>query len=445
MRRFLFLILPFLALFPDVAAQELSHRAVNRALDARIRQSSVFADGHTGFALYDLDAERPVYGYQASRYFVPASNTKLITFLVANRLLSDGAPAIIYRDTAGRTDLWGSGYPLLLHPAFAGYDSLRGWLQQHGRPLTLHFPAAEELPRYGAGWSWDDYPFGFVFERTALPVYGNRLYLDYRPGPGGREALYGSPPSVAETIVRDPAQERTISRREGSNRFTVGPGFDRRTAFPIQRSLTMDTATTVALLREGLSGVSVRSGTAPRPADADSLRVPVPDTLYRSLLLDSDNFLAEQLVLLCASARYGGPDEERLFDWVTDTLFREMELGEVSYRDGSGLTRYNLLRPAQLVEIVAALDREVGRDRLRTLLPAGGVSGTLRNRFANRPEPYVWAKTGTLTGVIAVSGLLRTASGRWLAFSFMHNNVMSSSRDYYAEMEGVMEWIRANL
>ena len=445
MRRFLFLILCLLALPSDAAAQELSHRAVHRALDARIRQSAVFADGHTGFALYDLDAERPVFGYQASRYFVPASNTKLVTFLVANRLLSDGAPAIYYRDTAGRTELWGSGYPLLGHPAFVGYDSLQAWLQGRGNPLTLHFPAAEELPRYGAGWSWDDYPFGYVFERTALPVYGNRLYLDLRPGPDGRETPFATPPSVAEKLVRDPQQERTISRREGSNQFTVGPGLDRRTAYPVQRALTMDTAATVAFLREALPGVSVGSGTAPRPADADSLRVRIPDTLYRSLLLDSDNFLAEQLVLLAASARYGSPDEERLFTWVTDTLFREMELGEVSYRDGSGLTRYNLLRPAQLVEIVAALDREVGRDRLLTFLPAGGVSGTLRNRFANRPEPYVWAKTGTLTGVIAVSGLLRTASGRWLAFSFLHNNVMGSSRDYYAEMEEVLDWIRANL
>ncbi|PPK87197.1 D-alanyl-D-alanine carboxypeptidase/D-alanyl-D-alanine-endopeptidase (penicillin-binding protein 4) [Neolewinella xylanilytica] len=428
-------------------AQDTSRRATTRALDNRI-ENSLFGEAHTGFALYDLEAQRPVYGYNANRYFVPASNTKLLTFLVANRLLEAAAPAVVYQAFEDRIELWGTGYPLLLHPAFVGYDTLLPWLATRDLPLVLNFPNGDIPPRYGAGWSWDDFNYGYVFERSLLPVYGNRLYLEYREaGDTGREALFGSPAEVVDNLVMDAAQERTISRVEGSNRFTVNANFYRPYNFPLERALSVDSATTVRYLSSALPGSSIRSGDRPRPP-LDALRTistPLPDTLYRKLLQDSDNYLAEQLILLAATSRYGRPDEEAFFEWATDTLFQEMGLGEISFRDGSGLSRYNLVKPEQLVQVIAALDREVGRERLRSLLPTGGINGTLKQRFDNQPEPYVWAKTGSLSGVICISGLLRTRSGRWLAFSFMHNNVMGSSREYYATMEDILGWVYENL
>ena len=444
------LLLLFLGLFLGAGAQAqgLSQRAIAESLDDRIRFSEVFANAHTGFALYDIAAERPVYGFQADRYFVPASNNKLLTFFLANRLLADSVPALFYREYTDRIELWGSGYPLLLHPTFVGYDTLQTWLSQQTKPLLINFPAEEAPPRYGAGWSWDDYDYGYVYERSVLPVYGNRLYLDYRPvGESAREELFGSPSEVVNNLVQDAEQQRTITRSEGSNRFTVSENFYRRWNFPLERSLTVDSAATLRYLSDAFPGLQLRSDERPRPAAKllRGLTTVLPDTVYRKLLQDSDNFLAEQLVLLAATQRYGAPDEEHFLEWVTDTLFREMDLGEISYRDGSGLSRYNLIQPDQLVQIVAALHREVGRERLLELLPAGGVSGTLKNRFGNRPETYVWAKTGSLSGVICISGLLRTRTDRWLAFSFLHNNVMASSREYYGEMEEILAWVYDNL
>ncbi|MGB3800498.1 MAG: D-alanyl-D-alanine carboxypeptidase, partial [Lewinella sp.] len=375
---------------------------------------------------------------------VPASNTKLLTFFVANRLLANGTPAALFQESADRIDVWGTGYPMLLHPSFTGYDTLQPWLAQQAKPIVLNFPPADQPPRYGAGWSWDDFDYGYVYERSSLPVYGNRLYIDYQPvGDTEEEILIGSPSEVVNNLVQDARQERTISRIEGSNFFTVNENFSRRYNFPLQRALAIDSASTLRNLRGGMPGLSVRSDDRPLPPPIllDTLFTELPDTLYRKVLQESDNFLAEQLILLAATSRYGKPDEDALFDWVTDTLLVEIGLGDVRFRDGSGLSRYNLIRPDQLVQIVAALDREVGRERLLSLLPAGGVNGTLENRFDNRDETFIWAKTGTLSGVICISGLLRTQAGKWLAFSFLHNNVMTSSRDYYAEMEEILGWV----
>ncbi|MBB4078767.1 D-alanyl-D-alanine carboxypeptidase/D-alanyl-D-alanine-endopeptidase (penicillin-binding protein 4) [Lewinella aquimaris] len=406
-------------------------------------RNPVFSTGHTGFCIYDVAGDTVVYAYNADRYFVPASNVKLLTFYLSWRILADRAPAVFYRHYADRTEVWGSGYPLLLHPEFGAYDELSPWLTAQQRPLVLNFPTTEQPPRYGAGWSWDDYEYGYVYERSSFPVYGNRLYLDLTPlDASGESHLYGSPPAVASALLQDSDQERTISRSEGSNLFTVGETFYNPANFPLQRALVLSPELTTDLVAQALPQQSVGIGNRPLPPTGQyqRLEVSLPDTVYRKLLQDSDNYLAEQLIIQCAADRYGTPDEERLLDFATDTLFAEMKLGRMRYADGSGLSRYNLLQPRQLARIVLALDESVGRERLLNLLPAGGVNGTLTKRFADRPETYVWAKTGSLSGVVCLSGLVRTRTGRWLAFSFLHNNVVGRSSEYYREMERVLGW-----
>lgn len=411
-------------------------------LDEAVADNKVFQEGITGFHLYDIDAERTLYGYNEERRFVPASNVKLLTFFLAHRMLGKWTPAAFYRRHPDRIELWGTGYPLLLHPQFAGYDALGAWLRDQTLPVTVHLNEASEPSRYGAGWSWDDYDYGYVYERTGMPVYGNRLYLDAAPPNAyGQPQFYGSPPSIAGGLVQDEEQERYIHREERSNVFTVSKDFTSKGRFPVQRALITSPALTYRQLRTAFGSSKIDRGRDTLPGSAgeiETLKVPLPDTLYRRLLQNSDNFLAEQLILQCAASRYGTFEEDQLFDYATDTLFAGMGMGRLRYDDGSGLSRYNLLQPKQLTKIVTALHNEVGSERLMDLLPAGGGSGTLKRRFDNRVETYVWAKTGSLSGVICLSGLLRTKSGRWLAFSFLHNNVLSSSRAYYREMERVL-------
>lgn len=71
--------------------------------------------------------------------------------------------------------------------------------------------------------------------------------------------------------------------------------------------------------------------------------------------------------------------------------------------------------------------------------PSGGASGTIRSWYKSDDEhPYVYAKTGTLSGVHCLSGYLLTKSGKTLHFSFMHNNYVISSSELKKEMEKVL-------
>ncbi|OAV43651.1 hypothetical protein A3850_003680 [Lewinella sp. 4G2] len=408
-----------------------------------VDENAIFREGHTGFSLYDVASSQRLYDYNADRLFVPASNVKLLTFYVANRVLGNRAPAVFYQTYQDHYEMWGTGYPLTLHPQFLTEDLLTPWLRSLGKPFTLHYPGGKDaLPRYGAGWSWDDYNGTYVYERSTLPLFGNRLYVEKQEVEGtGQTVIFSSPPSALNQLRPVADQKQRIFRQEYGNVFDVRPDY-LPNSYPLQRPMVLSPYWMVEELKAAAPGLDATPGFKPIPPrrELNTFEVTLPDTVYRRFLQQSDNYLAEQILLLSAAQRYGRPDEELIIDYARDTLLPALGITNIRWVDGSGLSRYNLLTPRQLTRLVMALDQEVGRERLTQLLPEGGTSGTLKRRFDGASQPYVWAKTGTLSGVTCVSGLLKTKKGRWLAFSFMHNNYVGGSRGYYEEMEKTLGW-----
>jgi D-alanyl-D-alanine carboxypeptidase/D-alanyl-D-alanine-endopeptidase (penicillin-binding protein 4) len=86
------------------------------------------------------------------------------------------------------------------------------------------------------------------------------------------------------------------------------------------------------------------------------------------------------------------------------------------------------------------------QEQLFHIFPAGGVSGTIKRWYAPEKgqQPYVYAKTGTLSNQHALSGYLVTKSGKMLIFSFMHNNFTGSINTIRQEMQDIFVFIRDN-
>jgi serine-type D-Ala-D-Ala carboxypeptidase/endopeptidase (penicillin-binding protein 4) len=97
---------------------------------------------------------------------------------------------------------------------------------------------------------------------------------------------------------------------------------------------------------------------------------------------------------------------------------------ELIMRDGSGLSRYDFVTPAALVAILAHVDRDARlREPFAASLPIAGRDGTLSTRMLGTPaEGNARAKTGSMTGVRAMSGFVTTADGERLVFSIVANN-----------------------
>ena len=86
--------------------------------------------------------------------------------------------------------------------------------------------------------------------------------------------------------------------------------------------------------------------------------------------------------------------------------------------------------------------REQPHERILSLFPAGGISGTISDWYAGKDgKPYVFAKTGGMGGVQCLSGYVVCNSGKVLIFSFMHNNFVGGSRDWKLEMQRLLEQI----
>ncbi|EHY89244.1 D-alanyl-D-alanine carboxypeptidase, serine-type, PBP4 family [Saccharomonospora azurea NA-128] len=160
------------------------------------------------------------------------------------------------------------------------------------------------------------------------------------------------------------------------------------------------------------------------------------DELVRHTLVESDNLLGEVLARQVAAAE----DREGSFDGgaaaTLDVLRRHgVDVSDVVLHDGSGLSPRNSVPASTLTQVIqlAAADDDGGvkqldevTAKLRPLLigmPVAGGSGTLAPRYDEEASEsgrgWVRAKTGTLSGVHTLAGVVLTEDDRVLAFALM--------------------------
>ncbi|TMI83666.1 MAG: hypothetical protein E6H10_07470 [Bacteroidetes bacterium] len=104
------------------------------------------------------------------------------------------------------------------------------------------------------------------------------------------------------------------------------------------------------------------------------------------------------------------------------------------------MSRYNLFSPQDFIFILNKMKNEFGMDRIKNILPTGN-EGTLSNYY--KPENgYIFAKTGTLSGVVSLSGFLYTKKNKLLIFSILVNNHNSSATAVRRAVEKFVEGLR---
>ncbi|MBD2150888.1 D-alanyl-D-alanine carboxypeptidase/D-alanyl-D-alanine-endopeptidase [Pseudanabaena sp. FACHB-1277] len=112
---------------------------------------------------------------------------------------------------------------------------------------------------------------------------------------------------------------------------------------------------------------------------------------------------------------------------------------DIALADGSGLSRHNLATPRAIAKLlhVIANDKMVGK-YFRQSLPIAGVDGTLTRRFSNSDaKGLLQAKTGTLTGAIALSGYAQSPKYGEVIFSIMVNNAHLPNRKIQQDIDAI--------
>jgi len=379
-----------------------------------------------GMVVYDLTRNKELLNYNGNKYFIPASTVKLFTFYTAYSILPDSVLSLEYLHRGDSLLIRGTADPSVL---LDEEDQVVEFLRSREENIFLVDSSIEDS-KYGPGWSWDDYESSYMPERSIMPLYGNLLTLV------SEDSLRVIPDFFRESLaVEVPDAERsggTKSFRDlNRNRFypqRLEPGKQKSVPFITSTQLTAD------LLGEAI-GKKVTLVPDDYEADFTKLLTRRYDSLYTQMLVESDNFMAEQLMLQIGSKVQKEYRVKSAIDYALDSLVNDLPQMP-RWVDGSGLSRYNLFTPESMVHLLKKMHSEIPENRLLSYLARGGVSGTLESDFKGPVgQPYVFAKSGSLSNNYCLSGYLKTQKGRLLAFSFMDNHYRGTSRARKKELE----------
>lgn len=428
----LFLVPVFLL---SCSGSKILTKKEKKSLHKLVSASPIFSKSYTGFALFDPLAKEILYEFDADKYFTPASNTKLFALYTALNLLGETIPAFEYGIKGDSLIFYGTGDPSLLHPFFIENDTLIQFLKS--RPEQLFYcPDNFQDERYGAGWAWDDYLYYYQVEKSAMPIYGNVVTIKK-----GANTLVDTitPTHFQQYVQRNTGIERSrprFKRALSTNQINLEGVFSKQKKFHQEVPFKYSDSLLVALLQMEI-GKEIALLTNPPIMELERIYSGSTDSLYRRMMVESDNFVAEQLLLMCANELFDTMNTRRIITYAKDSLLQDLP-DPLRWVDGSGLSRYNLFTPRSIVRVLEKIQEHLSIEEIQSIFAAGGESGTLTNYYRSKGNPFIYAKTGTLSNRHCLSGYLFTKSGKVLIFSFMHNNYYGSSTPLKKEMDKVL-------
>lgn len=386
---------------------------------------------HIGLFVYSPEERETIIDYNAEKYFTPASNTKIFTLFSSLQIIGDSIPALRYVEKDDSLIFWGTGDPSFLYPEVYQNSRVYDFIRDQDTPL--YFSASNfHDEHFGPGWAWDDYNYNYSPERSAFPIYGNMLTITDSIGelPMVSPAYFQDSISTSKTLQSKKKVTRQIANNslmfytaEDTSAFTKQIPFHVTT--PLFANLLQDTLhLKVVLINKEIS------------KEAKTIYSIPSDSLYKVMMQESDNFIAEQLLQVCAGMVSDTLNSEIAIEYVKKNYLFDLP-DQPNWVDGSGLSRYNLFTPRMIVRLWEKILLLVPRERLFPLLAIGGKAGTIKNNYKS-DTPYIFGKTGTLSNNHCLSGYLVTRKGKLLIFSFMNNNYTVPTSEIKKNMETVL-------
>ena len=369
--------------------------AVRSRIDDLAQQKSL---KKSGVVVVDPGTDQVLYGKQVSRALVPASVTKILTAAAAVEVL--GASTRLATRTTEQANvvyLIGGGDATL--PRSLASDS------QPNGPASLRRLARSTATALGGTTKVD-------------VVFDDSLFTGRPLGPGWAKRFPNAGVAApVSALMIDQGRKSRSSRA--------------RVADPAKRAAQVFAN---ILENRGVSVGRVSRGRAPDSAkELARVESATVAEMMQRMLTESDNDVAESLghlvgkELLDDGSFAGGA---RATSQVLSSA--GIDTQDLALFDGSGLSPRNRVSPATIADVLSDVAAERRWTELAQGLAVAGVTGTLANRFTTKATSsgrgVVRAKTGTLTGVAALAGIVVDADKRPLVFTIIGNNITSQAR-----------------
>ena len=428
-----------------------------------------FQPSHFGIYIMEPTTETVLYSRNAHDLFMPASNMKLITTAAALSILGKDYrfKTEFYRDgkiengvLKGNLYIKGSGDPGISGRYYDGdidyiFNSWADTLRACGINKIDGDIIGDDSyfsdPDLGYGWEHNDLSYYYAAKTGALSYNDNCVDLHFIPGDtiGSQAKIIQKPIPGYMTIYNELTTVHPDSQK--SIDFIRIPNTDSvrvKGAIPIDSDTTVDWVTVNEPTDFFLSGfenvLKEANITFNRIYDFDDLqnnnydKRPPYDSLdiifkHNSVKLDtivydlnkvSQNFFAENLQkTMGAEIRDKGTNKvgiEVEEDWFESI---GIDPSSIFIRDGSGLSRHNLVTPFQIATILRTMKYSKNYQSYKKSLPIGGIDGTLKYRLeGSNAQGHVFAKTGYVGHVRALSGYVEAKNGREYIFSILANH-----------------------
>ncbi len=444
---------------------------IGKQIDEVISKSK-FASARWGICVISLKDGRMVYGRDAQKSFSPASNMKLITTAVALDLLGENYRwrTSVYSVSVPDKDGTINGDIFLYGRGAVDFDSnsitrLADELYKRGiRRVKGDVVGDESFFRgdaLGQGWLWNDAQWFFGAEASALSVNENEIRVVVTPASPGKTANARIEPETNyiqlnnETKTVEGGQIPSIGIHRGLSDNIIriwgnvpsGNGLNARLsvhkpslwAARIFRDVLKTRGITIegnirnldAQDKENGKGVNTTTANEVAFVESESLGEIVHRTNKESWNL------AAELLLRTIGQKFGqsvpDPNPKKMAvrgddnagtavikKWFED---KGITTRGLSLHDGSGLSRLTLISPESITRLLVFMSKHTSFQVYKNSLPIAGKDGTLAYRFRNSSaNGRVFAKTGTLTHISALSGYATSSNGEEFVFSILCND-----------------------
>jgi D-alanyl-D-alanine carboxypeptidase/D-alanyl-D-alanine-endopeptidase (penicillin-binding protein 4) len=420
-----------------------------------------------GIVVKKLDNGKILYHLNSNQYFIPASNTKLFTtasiLFQLDHNFQIKTPIYLQEEKPNKFKLIieGKGDPSLSKSKLATivHELKKKNIHQiHELILVDHY-----LPEPPLNYSWE---FSDLYYYYAVPV--NSLILE-----DNTVKLTLKPSQINDSVFIEWSDELAGKQWQIDNQG---------------KTAIADSEYNISLNPSFLDRKLTIKGTLASNAEPDHwlLSIPQPTDYFRDVLIEQftqNNIIISTTKLISYNdyqfsllfknkellLEFNSPNLQELINITNqnsdnlyaEVLFKYLALNNNSiksgkslteilnnrgispdsyqFKDGSGLSRQNLVTPTALITLLEVMNDSQYAEIFRNSLAIAGVNGSLKNRFKDtKIANNLYAKTGTLSGVSALSGYLLRDNYDDLVFTIIVNNSTDSSASLRKVMDEII-------
>lgn len=451
---------------------------------AELKEDKDLVHANWGFCLMDAETGEVIYEYNDQKSLMPASTMKLLS--TAGALMELG-PAFKFQTRlqyAGEIDangtlkgnlyIKGGGDPTLGSAKINGSKGMSSQLNEWVEAVKERGISRIEGNIIGdatffddlvvpSSWSYGDMGNYYAAAASGLSFNDNSFRVLFKAG------IYEGAPTVVEKtnpeipdmefmnfVTTGPYGSWDDAYLHGAplNHFyvikgTVPPGKD---LFGIKGAIPNPPHFTAYHFKKALEKADITVQGTPEVVlvesdNPDTVRTsfhvtysPPLEEILRYINEESDNLYAEHIMKIftlktTGTSRYEKASEKMKHYWGA----RGCPVTGMEIKDGSGLSRRNLITPFQMSKILSIIANDSLFEVYYKSLAIAGRTGTLSYMCTGTPaENNVHGKSGTITGAKAYGGYVTSASGRLMTFSMIANHYTSSNTGMRLKWEKLM-------